>query len=447
MIHNIYNFLIFGGTMLAIHIISTIPERLFIFAVIFLILYPLTKRLAVTKKRRLVSAVVAGLITLPMGLYLSGTILKSFPVIFAFIMAALFFISTRLVPAKKKRLVSAVVAGLIALLIDSTALTDIHRALFADPSVIRFDRGHFNALGIDRGHHILYAIGDGVEHIHAYNTDALNDMPRLSELETGKAETGFSFNDRMQEIYIVPRIRKGTWTDEYKQLDILDSRSLTLKKAIPIQSAQGVGGQWIEWDPHTGYIIVASESGRKDLENATLILDREKGKVVKELSLAPMNIFLHPSKPVLYLSFFQDRNSNEIISYDLKSLAIIKRATVNTRMDRMAYVESANELLVTAPARSLIYRLDGDTLAVKGQIKSSFGVRTIAVDPKRNLLLTLSLVTNVLDVIDLNTYKSVKRYYLAPWLRSIVLDGEGTAYVSCFSGLFRVSYAPMRRGT
>ena len=90
---------------------------------------------------------------------------------------------------------------------------------------------------------------------------------------------------------------------------------------------------------------------------------------------------------------------------------------------------------------------DGDTLAVKGQIKSSFGVRTIAVDPKRNLLLTLSLVTNVLDVIDLNTYKSVKRYYLAPWLRSIVLDGEGTAYVSCFSGLFRVSYAPMRRGT
>jgi len=441
MIYNIYNFLIFMGTLLAVHIISTIPERLFIFAFVFLILYQLTRHLVLKKKRKLVSAVVAGLITLPMGLYLTGTILKFFPVVFAFVMVALFLINTRLVLAKKKKLVSAVVAGLIVLFIDSATLTDIHRSLFADPSVLRFARGHFNALRIDKGHHILYAIGDGINHIHAYNTDALDTPPKLSELETGKAETGFTYNDRMKEIYIVPRIRKDKWAEGYKQLDILDSRSLTLKKIIPIKSPQGAGGQWVESDPHTGYIIVASESGRQDLEKATLILNRKEGKVVKELSLAPMNILLHPSRPVLYLSFFQDRNSNEIISYDLESLAIIKRAKINTRMDRMAYVESDNELLVTAPAKSLIYRLDGDTLAVKGQITSSFGVRSMAVDSKRNLLLTLSLVTNILDVIDLNTYKSVKQYYVAPMLRSIVLDGEGAAYVSCFSGLFRVAYA------
>jgi hypothetical protein len=85
--------------------------------------------------------------------------------------------------------------------------------------------------------------------------------------------------------------------------------------------------------------------------------------------------------------------------------------------------------------------LDADTLAVKGQIRSSFGVWTIAIDMKHNLLLTGSLVTNMLDVIDLKTYQSIEKYYLAPWLRSIVLEGNGNAYVSSFTALFRVNYA------
>jgi len=434
----IYNILIFGGTLLSIHVLGTIPERLFIFAIIFLILYQLSTRLVFTKKKKLVSAAVAGIITLLMGLHLIGTILRFKPVIFAFILLILFLISKRLILTEKKKFVSAVVAGLITLLIDSTVLTDIHRVLFADPAVVRFDRGHFNGLGLDKDHHVLYVVGDGINHIHAYNTDALNTPPRLSELETGYAEV-FLYNDQTKEIYTIPKIRKNKWS---QQLNILDAASLTLKESIPIQFPQGVSDDtWIELDPHTGYVIVAAEAGRKDLEKATVIINRKEGKIIKELSLAPMNMLLHPSRPLLYLGFFQDRNSNEIISYDLEALTVLKKAQINARMDRMAYVESANELLVTAPAKSLIYRLDGDTLAVKGRIKSSFGVRTLAVDAKRNLLLTLSLVTNILDVIDLNTYQSVKRYYLSPWLRSIVLDGDGTAYVSSFSGLFRITYA------
>jgi hypothetical protein len=106
----------------------------------------------------------------------------------------------------------------------------------------------------------------------------------------------------------------------------------------------------------------------------------------------------------------------------------------------MAFLEPVNELLVTIPLKSMIYRLDAETLEIKGKIKSSLGVRTLAVDAKRNLLLTLSLVTGILDVIDLDTYESIKRYYMAHWLRSIVLDGRGTAYVSSFGGLFKVQY-------
>jgi hypothetical protein len=121
-------------------------------------------------------------------------------------------------------------------------------------------------------------------------------------------------------------------------------------------------------------------------------------------------------------------------------LEISNKILINERMDRMAFLQPVNELLVTIPLKSTIYRLDAETLEIKGKIKSSLGVRTLSVDAQRNLLLTLSLVTGTLDVIDLNTYKSINRYYLAPWLRSIVLDGRGAAYVSSFSGLFKVQY-------
>jgi hypothetical protein len=196
---------------------------------------------------------------------------------------------------------------------------------------------------------------------------------------------------------------------------------------------------WIEMDMRTGYIIVAAEAKDKQLDKATVIINRTEGKVVKELSLAPMNILLNPSRPLLYLSWWQS-SSNEIIAYDLETFEISNRTPISERVDRMAFLEPVNELLVTIPSKSIIHRLDAETLGIKGKIRSSLGVRTLAVDEKRNLLLTLSLVSGMLDVIDLNTYESIKRYYLAPWLRSIVLDGRGAAYVSSFRGLFKIQY-------
>jgi len=64
------------------------------------------------------------------------------------------------------------------------------------------------------------------------------------------------------------------------------------------------------------------------------------------------------------------------------------------------------------------------------------------VDSERNLLLTASLATNMLDVIDLKTYKRITKYYVAPWLHDICLDTKnGVAYVSSTEGLFRVRYS------
>ena len=66
---------------------------------------------------------------------------------------------------------------------------------------------------------------------------------------------------------------------------------------------------------------------------------------------------------------------------------------------------------------------------------------TLAVDPERNLLVSASLVTNMVDVIDLDTWRRAATYYVGPWLRSISLDtGSGMAYVSSTEGLFAVDY-------
>ena len=71
---------------------------------------------------------------------------------------------------------------------------------------------------------------------------------------------------------------------------------------------------------------------------------------------------------------------------------------------------------------SAISRFDSETLQLKGSIGTVFGVRTLAVDPVRNLLLAGSLVSNMLDVIDLETRARVAKYYVGPWLRTIALD-------------------------
>jgi hypothetical protein len=77
----------------------------------------------------------------------------------------------------------------------------------------------------------------------------------------------------------------------------------------------------------------------------------------------------------------------------------------------------------------------------KGAIASLFGARAIAVDPVRRLILVGSLVTNQLEVIDLDSQQRLAVYYVGPWLRSLSLDVEaGQAYLSTHEGLFRIEY-------
>ncbi len=107
----------------------------------------------------------------------------------------------------------------------------------------------------------------------------------------------------------------------------------------------------------------------------------------------------------------------------------------------MAFTPDGTELLVGAPLRAAVLRFDAESLAPKGTIGTVFGVRTLAVDPDRELLVSASLATNMVDVIDLRSRRRAATYYVGPWLRAISLDTKtGVAYISSTEGLFAVDY-------
>src|SRR5262249_57449031 len=122
-----------------------------------------------------------------------------------------------------------------------------------------------------------------------------------------------------------------------------------------------------------------------------------------------------------------------------------KRFVSNEWVDGSAITPDGKELLVGVPLESSVLRFDAESLEPRGAIDTVFGVRTLTVDSERNLLLTASLATNMMDVIDLKTFRRVAQHYVAPWLRDICLDTKtGFAYVSSTEGLFRVQYASQR---
>jgi hypothetical protein len=149
---------------------------------------------------------------------------------------------------------------------------------------------------------------------------------------------------------------------------------------------------------------------------------------------------LHPRRPLLYMSFM--RRSRDLLAYDIDSNRIVRRQETHPRIDQMAFWEDRSEVLIVSPLHSAVLRYDAETLEPKGEFKAPFGVRTLAVDDRRNLLLSGSLVNNRLAVIDLESGRWLATFRLGPWLRAIALDtDDGIAYVSSRYGVYRVEYA------
>ena len=308
-------------------------------------------------------------------------------------------------------------------------LLELRRAWFPDPSVDLLDDEDAYWLELSADRSTLYVSGWGTPHLLAYNVKLPSAPPRASTVDIDGAEY-FAYDPAANELFV--------FIARTSELVVLDASTLALQRSFSIP-ALAEGEVTVIWDARSGQVFLLSEA---DIESgpAFTAVDAATGDVNHSMDLdAGSGGLLDPNRPVLYLAFFRRRA--ELVVYDTEQLEILKTVATEPRIDGLAFDERADQLLVGSPLNSAVLRYDAETLERKGDLKTSFGVRGLALDPERNLLLSASIATNHLDVIDLTTDRVVARYWVGPWLRRISLDTEaGIAYVSSKYGLFKVDY-------
>jgi DNA-binding beta-propeller fold protein YncE len=286
-----------------------------------------------------------------------------------------------------------------------------------------------NGIELDPTGTFLYVTGQDLPRVRRYDARNLSAPPILSNVSTDGAQ-GLAYDPRANEVYVFNTVTR--------QLLYLDATTLQRKRFVSVPDLSP-GDPWVTVDPITDTLTLASEA---DLEVGIpfIVLDRPTGRVIGQAALAAGNVLLHPTKPWLYLTFFRRRN--EVMLYDLQNRSVTHSTSGDKRAERMVFSRRRNELLVTSPMESRIMRFDADRLHLRGYIPTSFGVRGIAIDEARDLLLYGNIASGHLVVIDPKTGARLRSYYLGPWLRTIQLDVDsGTAYVSSRGALYRVNYA------
>ena len=85
--------------------------------------------------------------------------------------------------------------------------------------------------------------------------------------------------------------------------------------------------------------------------------------------------------------------------------------------------------------------IDGESLKVTSTIKTGRRPRGIVLSEDMSKLYVCIGDDNRVDVIDLKTGKSLRRYRLGPWLRDVLIVGdEGVALVASRYGLYKLNY-------
>lgn len=331
----------------------------------------------------------------------------------------------------RSRLPALLLASLAAaVLIRDQRLVAVEQQIRLSPDAKVIERGlSMNWIELDSSGTYLYVTGHDVPYLRRYDVRNLAAPPLLSDAPTGGAQ-GFAYDRLANQLFAV--------NTDTRQLLYLDATTLKLQKTADLAQLSP-GDPWIAVDAQTDTLTVVSEA---DVQTGDplLVLDRSNGQTVARADLDAGNLLKHPSRSWLYLTFFRRRS--EVMLYDLEARSVTRRAPADPRAERMAFWKTNNELLVTSPIESRVLRFDADTLTPKGYLHALFGVRAIALDEARQLLLCGNIATGHLIVLDLKTGARVSTRYLGPWLRTIELDvPNGTAYVSANGALYVLRYS------
>ena len=318
--------------------------------------------------------------------------------------------------------------ALVALLVGGPRLVGAERALRMPADVEILLRADVNGLALDPGGRYLYVTGHGLQRLRRIDTHDPSQPVVETAVSTGGAQ-GLSFDPLAGEVY--------TFNTETRMIQYFDASTLALRREVAVPDISP-GDPWIAEDGRTDTVVVASEADERT-GSPFVVLDRRSGRVLDRRDVDAGNLLLHPQGSKLYLSFF--RNSSSLMLYDLQRRDFVASVPTEPRVDRMAFDPARSEVLLASPLKSRVLRFDAQTLAPRGEIKGAFGVRVIAIDPQRDWMLTGSLATGGFEVQELATAKVVRRIFLGPWLRTIVVDAaSSTAYVSANGALYKVPY-------
>lgn len=332
--------------------------------------------------------------------------------------------------SKKRRILFQVLVVVVIFFmvasIRTSYMTKLGKILFYDHSTQVIVEGDYNWIDLDPENNLLYVAGHSTDQVLAYDTNDLSRLPRTSEATSEHAQS-FALNIYANELYYPT-------ADEIIVFGIPD---LTVKEALKIPPLSP-GDVWIVWDQKNGQIIISSEADVAT-GNPFLVVDRSTGDIVFDKPLQAWNIYLNPSQPILYMgSSFHD---DTYYLLNTEKLEIVSSFQTGEFGNRMVLDERNDELLIATPFKSKIIRYNPITFANIGAINGNIGVRSVAIDQANSLLFVGSIVDNTLRIIDLSTYKTVRSYWVGPWVRSIVLDPENRmAYVSTRYDVICVAY-------
>jgi hypothetical protein len=226
---------------------------------------------------------------------------------------------------------------------------------------------------------------------------------------------------------------------ESNELLVIDPKSLRVRGRLHLDRLPH-GEIFLAAFPGLNLVAAASEN-EEGLGGGPgiRIIDLNRMKVIREIDAEIGNLIADPRRPVIYTNHFA-RNIG-VRAWEIRTGRLLATSSRFGRSDRMAFDAARNELLATVPETGQVWRLDADTLKDKAPIETVFGVRGIAIDPGRDLLLAASFLTNDLDVIDLKTGRSLRRYRLGAWMRTVLIPGnDGIAYVASRYGVYRLNY-------
>jgi len=241
--------------------------------------------------------------------------------------------------------------------------------------------------------------------------DKIHSNPKLFYLKSREVED-LALDQENNLIYHV---------DRSKALPGMPLRLLSMD----YQSLETISDKALNFVHNTGSIRLALAKKERNLFisleiGLLLALDTFSGKMEKVAFFGSHPfILLDEENGLLYISLAWDP---KLYALDIKSRQVVSTVKAPLVNQLPALSKIRKELYAPAPMNSEIWVYKTPGLELSRKIKSDFGVRTIAVDDKRGLLLACNYMTGYLKVMDIDTEEIISSHFIGFYSRAIVLD-------------------------